>query len=674
MARKWEDMESRDYESIDMIGILFITRTFRNRSYLGLFMLLTCIVLFLVGCENQMSTQRGVIAGLVLDESGNRVTKAIVTSHRSLFRAETDENGRYEFTSLDVGSHRLTVERNGFYLASKTVELGYGEVLDGVNIVVEDLPDLITWQLVVRETNRVVIDVDCAEPMSVWAAWREIGSSRLQTMPTNLGSEHQIELSGLFPGAEYQVVIEGQTADGRKFVSEVKNFKTVHPLDLAGAPEVPADFRVSQSTDGPVLTWNYSGIDLVEGFRVYRSVDSGELQMIIDETMLFAAQTFMTDDNTAPGRLYSYAMQSVDYEGNVSSLTRQVNIIPSGRIEEDLVWKKSWNPVNINGDIVIPAGKTLRIESGVNLVFSEEDEGRTGYAPDVCEFIVEGTLLAEGTSDEPVRMISASSYPTRTDWDGIRIIAGADQNPSVLAYVEVSQAENGVAVYSSSAQISNVTLRYCQTGFSLHGIKDAEFTGLQISDCDKGLTAENTFNCKIENAYINQVKTGIELLGNSDFSLKSFDVRQARETGVKTGDRKGLILRNGLIQSYKTGLDAGGAISDYQYLTIDAVNGIIVNGADVPVIRNNIIVNRQVPATGYGIEDKTLGRSYLYNNIFNFYQPTFNCDQTGGPILNVDPQFVGQVNDGFDYNLKATSPVISASDSGGQMGAYGSEI
>jgi hypothetical protein len=271
-------------------------------------------------------------------------------------------------------------------------------------------------------------------------------------------------------------------------------------------------------------------------------------------------------------------------------------------------------------------------------------------------------------------MISASSYPTRTDWDGIRIIAGADQNPSVLAYVEVSQAENGVAVYSSSAQISNVTLRYCQTGFSLHGIKDAEFTGLQISDCDKGLTAENTFNCKIENAYINQVKTGIELLGNSDFSLKSFDVRQARETGVKTGDRKGLILRNGLIQSYKTGLDAGGAISDYQYLTIDAVNGIIVNGADVPVIRNNIIVNRQVPATGYGIEDKTLGRSYLYNNIFNFYQPTFNCDQTGGPILNVDPQFVGQVNDGFDYNLKATSPVISASDSGGQMGAYGSEI
>lgn len=675
MVQNLEDTELHTCEKENMISFLMLSKSFGKElgsKWLVLMAILSVLV-FSAGCENQMSTQRGVISGLVLDDSGNRITGAMVTSHRSLFRAETDKNGRYEFTSLDEGSHRLSVDRDGFYIASKTVELGYGQVLEDIDILVENLPDLIQWQIVVKETNRVVVDVECAESMSIWAAWREVGSSRLQTHPTEFMRQHQVELTGLFPGAEYQLQIEGQTNDGRKFVSEANTFKTVHRGDVAGAPSMPEDFKVRQSSQGPMLSWLYKGLDPLEGFRIYKSVDAGSMNLLYDEKYIFAAQNSITDEMVDPGKLYAYAIQAVDLEGNVSSLTTEIRIIPSGRTKENLVWRKSWNPINVNGDLIVPAGKTLTLEPGVNIVFSATDEGKTGYNPEFCEFIVEGALLAEGTAAEAIRMINSSSSPTRADWDGIRIIADKNQTPSILKYVEVAGAENGLAIYNSSTEVSQFTARYCQTGVSLHGSVGINLDFVACVDCDTGLLVENTFNCQVGNLQATGADIGVQLQGNTNFKLEKFAIRAARKVAVKTGDRAGLIMRNGVMHSYATGLDAGGAISDYQYLTVDSLNGIIVNGADVPVIKNNIIINRQNPGTGNGIEDKTLGRSYAYNNIFGFYQATFNCNQDGGPILNLDPLFIGGIDADFDYHLKAESPVVSASDRGGQPGAYGSE-
>lgn len=632
---------------------------------------LIALIVFSSGCENQMSTQRGVISGLVLDDSGNRITGAIVTSHRSTLKAATDENGHYEFTSLDVGSHRLTVARNGYYLASKTVELGYGEVLGGIDIIVENLPDLIVWQLSVREKNRVVIDVECAESMSVIAAWRQVGGARLQTAPTQSGLLHQIELAGLFPGAEYMIEIEGITPDGRKFVSASGKFKTLHPLDLAGAPDVPQDFKVVQSSEGPKLSWSYAGSDPVEGFRIYRSVDADEFKLLFDETHVFGGQTSLADDNTEPGRLFRYSIQSVDYEGNISSLTTPVEIMPSGKIRQNLVWGLNLSPIRLSGDITVPQGRTLTIEPGVNLVFADVDEARTGFKPESCEFIIEGQLIAQGTSESPIRMISGSAAPARNDWDGLRIIAGLSEEGSLINHLEIAGAEKGLALYSSHCQVSNMTARFCQTGISLNGLTSFKLENVEFYDCDKGMYAENCLDCSVCELKADSVQYGIVLLANKNLDLASVEVRNARKTALKTGDRFGLKVRNAILQAYEIGLDAGGGTADYQYITVDAPSGIVVNGADVPIIKNSIVFNGQIPGSGYGIEDKTPGRSYPYNIIYNFAQATFNCDQSGGPVQNLDPMFIGQSP--YNYQLKSGSPALTASDRGGQIGAYGSD-
>lgn len=648
-------------------GLLYVVRS-RHRVVIILLIMASLLV---AGCENKMGTQRGAVSGIITDKNGHLIAGAAVTSHRSLFSAVTDEKGRYSFTSLDVGTHRLKVERAGYYTASRTLELGYGLVQEGINFQLEPLDDMISFALARRSGSDAVIEVRCREPMSVWLGWREKHSARLQTQPTQILTQHQIVLSGLFPGAEYVFEVEGLTADGRRFISGQGSFKTVPYGDLAGAPDVVSSFKLTQGSTGPVLSWQYEGVDPLEGYRVYRAQNGDNMALLQDEKMLFATEDSFADENTMPGRLYSYAVQSVDLDGNVSSLSATLSIVPAGKITEDIVWRTSWSPISINGDLIVPVGRTLTIEPGTTVRFSSVDEGKTGYRPDVCELIVEGTLLAAGSENMPIRFISAAALAGKTDWDGIRMIPAAGQSQSALKYLVLAGAEKGLTLYDGDYVAENITARYCQRGVVLQGASGTSLLNLNFEDCDYAFTAESTWNCRLETLQVRAGRVGVSLAGNSNFLLSDFDIRNVREVAARVVDRSSPKLRNGLLHSMQTGLSIGGCSGDHQYLTIDALAGILVDGADTQTIKNCIIVNLQLPGTGYGIEEKTGGRSYAYNNIFGFMQATRYCDQLGAPVVNADPRFVGGSE--YDYHLRPDSPLVAASDSNGQPGAYGSD-
>ena len=646
----------------------------RANMKLILALLVVMLLTFILGCENSVSTKRGSVSGIVTDLSNNAIVGAVITSHRSLFKAETDENGHYEFTSLDVGSHRLAVARNGYYLASKTVEITYGQVVEGINIKVEPLENMISHSLSIRESNRAIIDVSCREPMSIVVGWRERSGGRIQAAPTEVLSQHRLVLSNLFAGSEYLFDIEGVTEDGRRFAGQGGSFRTVPFGDLPGDPAPVSSFKVSQGTSGTILTWGYEGVDPLRGFRVFRALNNDELSLYQDENTIFAAQNSFVDENAVPGKVYRYAIRSVDLDGNVSPLSDAIRITPAGKITENIVWKKDWSPFNIGGDMIVPSGLSLQIEPGCVIRFNAEDKGRTGYSQAICEFIVEGTLLVEGTESEPVHLISAASLPGKSDWDGIRLVPSSENAESVLRHVVISGADEALAVYDSSVAIANVTTRFCLTGVSLHGASGTTILNVNANDCETAFKAENSKYCTLENFVAENCNNGILLESNIGFLVKNFEIRDARLEGLKVVDRLAPRLRNGLISSSGTGLTIGGASGDFQYLTIDALNGIVVDGADVPVIRNCIIVNRQFFGRGSGIQDKSGSRSYPYNNIYGFLQATLDCDQLGGPVLNLDPVFVGGTAEYYDYHLRSSSPLLSASENGGQTGAYGSEI
>ena len=641
---------------------------------------ISMFVFMTVGCSTDddpvLQTQRGSISGLVLDSNNKAVKGAIVTSNRSLYKAETDEMGRYMFTSLDTGHHYLTVERDGYFLGSSTVELGYGQTLYDVNIMVEGMEKMISATVDVKEKTSVVLNIKCYEKMCVSVSYREMARMPSVTEPTSeMALQHRITLNNLYPGAEYYYTVTGKTADGRTFTTENTSFKTVYLYDVDGAPESPENFKITQSFNGPNLSWEYNGKDPIQGFRIYRSENGGKMILLRDEKDVFPSQTSIIDDCVFGGRYYTYNVYAVDFEGNLSEIPAKKSFVPTGSISENLVWKKEWSPIDIEGDIRVPPLYTLTIEPGTSIRFLAETDNSTGFKKNMCEFIVEGTLIARGTENEPIKLLSQSSVPLKDDWDGIRFLSTDEKNKSEISNVIISGAETGLEIYGNNVNVSNYKARYCKTGLALLTASGTVISGISAEDCENGIRAESTFNCSISDFEITGCENGVILINNSDFTLSDFDARNCLTAGVRSSDKTNTIIRNAVIQSRKNGITLSGDKCDIQFVTVDAENGDLIEGASDAVIMNNIIVNLASAATGTGIEDmSSSGNAYPYNNIYGFKNATLNCTQLGASVYNIDPMFMGmQGGTKYDYHLGSNSGLLNVASNRGQIGAYGHE-
>ena len=645
----------------------------------SLVLVISMFVILTVGCTIEddpvLQTQRGSISGLVLDSNKKGVQGAIVTSNRSLYKAETDEMGRYMFTSLDTGHHYLTAERDGYFLGSSTVELGYGQTLFDVNIMVEGMEKMISATVDVKEKTSVVLNVKCYEEMSVSVSYREMSRMPSVTEPTvEMAKQHRITLNNLYPGSEYYFTVTGKTADGRTFTTENTRFKTVHLNDVDGAPESPENVKISQTFNGPMISWEYNGKDPIQGFRIYRGENGGNMILLRDETDVFPSQTSIVDDCVFAGRYYTYNVYAVDYEGNLSEIPAKKSFVPTGSISENLVWKKEWSPIDIEGDIRVPPLYTLTIEPGTSIRFLAETDSSTGFKKSLCEFMVEGTLIACGTENEPIKFLSQSSVPLKDDWDGIRFLSTDEKSKSEISHVIISGADTGLEIYGNNVVVNNYKARYCKTGLALLTASGTAITGISAEDCENGIRVESTFNCLISNFVTSGCENGVILINNTGLRLSDFEAKNCLTAGVRSSDKTETVIRNAIVHSLNNGMTISGDKCDVQFVTVDAANGILLEGASDAVVMNNIIVNITSAGTGTGLEDMSGGgNAYPYNNIYGFKNATLNCTQLGASVYNIDPMFMGMQGTEYDYHLRSNSGLLNVASNHGQIGAYGHE-
>lgn len=643
----------------------------RNIRMIRLFWALL-LISGILGCENKLKIQRGAVGGKVLDQLGNRVPGATITSHRSLFSATTGADGRYHFTSLDSGTHQLRVEQKGFRLATRTVKIEFGSVTDSEDFVLTALPNMIVWNVFSRTRNGLIIDVYPSEPMSVIAVYDGKHFPHTRTAPTAVGTDHRIELRPLIPDTNYRVTIKGTTPDGRKFQSETRFLRPVPTGDIPGPPPAPKNVRIAQTTQGPKFSWSYLGADPLKGFRIFRSVGDGAPALWRDESILLAALESVVDDQAPAGNLVRYSITAVDLDDEVSSATTPIGIISAGTLSGDLVWHKSWSPIDLAGDITVPRTRNLVIEPGVVVRVSETDHYQGGYNPNIVEMTIEGRLVVQGSSAEPVRFISASALPTASDWAGIRLATAKDgREPHLISHLDVMNAAIGLGIRDASVELVSFTARHCDVGLMLTAASGTVLTGLEFEECNTGFLAEGTINCEVTQLRVRGGRRGIHLRSNRGFKLRNSDSRDTTEAGILLEELEGCSVKGCIFVSKHYGMLVRGKSSDLQYNTIDAPLGVYIDGADQPLLRNNIISNTAMIGVGIGIEDRNPGRSYPYNNIFGFRDWTRNCDQLGAPILNVNPEFTGTINGEPAYRIPDSSLLKTGSDRGTEMGAYG---
>lgn len=114
------------------------------------------------------------------------------------------------------------------------------------------------------------------------------------------------------------------------------------------------------------------------------------------------------------------------------------------------VWEKN-STVNVTGHITVPAGKTLTIEEGVQILF---DDNGVGASHTRIEMIVEGKLYCKGTASNPVLFsVNAGKRTAANTFGGLwgGIIGTSDCSEMLFDHVIMEYTGGDVVADSPSA-------------------------------------------------------------------------------------------------------------------------------------------------------------------------------------------------------------------------------
>jgi hypothetical protein len=198
----------------------------------------------------------------------------------------------------------------------------------------------------------------------------------------------------------------------------------------------------------------------------------------------------------------------------VGLATRSVSAAPQativgGTLTGNTTWTQSSSPYQVDSSLDVPAGVTLTIEAGVT-VENYSGNGDTRY-----NFDVEGTLIANGTSAQPIHF-----NPGPTGWSGLSITGEPDaiNTGSSLSYVIFEgggYGSSGVAA-DLRVQYANVDVHHCQFNHSPgDGILGDDAGGQGNANIyDSSFTGNAGYAVNFEDGKVNPILSNLTATGN----------------------------------------------------------------------------------------------------------------------------------------------------------------
>lgn len=314
-----------------------------------------------------------------------------------------------------------------------------------------------------------------------------------------------------------------------------------------------------------------------------------------------------------------------------------------------------------NCDIIVAENDTMRIAAGSELYFTDGNG-----------FVVHGVLLAEGTSNNPIRMKNSSMSSW---WKGIRLSSGAYLD---LKHTQIENT-NRTAIVATSA---TVNISAC----TIRNSNQQELNELNIQAGSTSMLEATNCNISIANSTITN-KTCSSCNNSTAISIATSQ----------------LVLQNTLVEEFTSnGLGAGVYASGSEVFIINCDfignrllegNGSCVyvdeNEANSLTVINSIFYNnysRYSPCIFNTLSDVSLelsnnifyGNKYgtypfqeadTYDNILDFTENTVtNSDSTGGDTVVVVVPIIRNISDNkfedplfldtVSYNLHPLSPGV----------------
>jgi parallel beta-helix repeat protein len=329
--------------------------------------------------------------------------------------------------------------------------------------------------------------------------------------------------------------------------------------------------------------------------------------------------------------------------------------IPGGNVSG--TWDASGSPYLIDGDITVPAGQTLTIEPGVEVLF----QGFYGLT-------VNGTLQAVGTESEPI--LFGGGHPT-AGWVSINIIDATDS--SQLTYVIVENAaRTGVYIENTSPLISYSTIRNNEGG----GIKllnsNARLVGNHIINNTNSSSGGGVYMLDSPNPEL----TDNVISDNSVIRPPSGFIPSTGAGGGIFARSSDPVLRGNVISNNSVGAarQRGGGIHFY-YADAVLINNTITGntageGAGIYLYYSELTLVNTILWHGSSDEEIYVSEYGSSTDAINVAYSDMQDGQAGivtngnGTLnwlegnIDADPLFVDAANG--DYQLQAGSPAIDA--------------
>ena len=381
-----------------------------------------------------------------------------------------------------------------------------------------------------------------------------------------------------------------------------------------------------------------------------------------------------------------------------------------GTLVSDTTLTAEPGPWHITGGIVIPAGKTMTIEPGADLIF-EEGTGITVQKG--------GCLIAEGNETRPIGLLRPPDSDSH--WSGIEFRNSLEDNR--LCHVNMEYGDDGshVILVNSSRllidhttwtpsdktiiEVSNPSLIISHSVFPL--VSNVEpIHGQRLTGEAYLIIENNTFNpttgyndvidfseCKrpgpilqvLNNTFLGGGDDALDLdgcdahiEGNIFMNFHRDQTRESTSNAIATGRFNGLnseitVVRNifnnndhavlvkedALLHAennvYVNSAEAAINFGEYPYRDVDPGRSAYLDG-DI-FYNNSAVLENQFAQPGEQDPVISVNRSIIDSSFLDF----------GDGNLDADPLFV---DSGCDFHLTAMSPAIGKGPNGLDMGRY----
>ncbi|HEY3449105.1 MAG TPA: right-handed parallel beta-helix repeat-containing protein [Myxococcales bacterium] len=255
--------------------------------------------------------------------------------------------------------------------------------------------------------------------------------------------------------------------------------------------------------------------------------------------------------------------------------------------------------VVVTGDLTVPAGNTLTIDKGTQVLFVRADANADGIGD--YTLTVNGALVVNGTAAEPVVFTGQdANAKVKGGWDRIQLNGAG----SSLSWLVIEYADVGVDI-RTAATLSHVTVRKTRWNcISLSNADNTTLTDVAVSECGwNGVEAGN---------------------GSTGVTLTRLSSTANTASGLYTDGASALTVADSTFGSNgHEGLNATGAstVLNLSGSTVEqstTVGVLFVGGSSGAVTHNQI---RQSGGAGVQVQDDGAGVSpnpvVTFNNIYS---------------------------------------------------------